>query len=72
MKDGFTVVSLHPGFVHSDMGRAAGEGASRSAPGTEPVLSANESVSGMLKVIANLMPLQSGRFIRYDGQDMPW
>ena len=31
-----------------------------------------ESVGAMIKLIANLTPAQSGKFLNYDGQPMPW
>ena len=57
---GIVVVVFHPGWVATDMG---GTGASLNAP---------ESVSGMVKVIATLAPEDGGRFINYDGTDVPW
>ena len=71
-QEGFTVLSLHPGFVHSDMGRAAGLGASRSAPGSGPTLSAEDSVQAMLQVLQQVTPKDSGRYIKYNGEAMPW
>jgi NAD(P)-dependent dehydrogenase (short-subunit alcohol dehydrogenase family) len=55
-----TCVSLHPGWVRTDMGGQA-------APLTPP-----ESVSGMRKVIADLTPQDSGRFFEYTGTPVPW
>lgn len=58
--EGITVVVLHPGWVRTDMG---GPDASIEAP---------ESVTGMRAVIAGLKESDSGRFLNYDGTEIPW
>jgi len=58
--DGVIVVSMHPGWVRTDMG------------GSNARLSTEESVTGMLDVIADLTPADSGRFLSYDGRELPW
>lgn len=55
-----TVVSLHPGWVRTDMG---------GPNGSIDVLT---SVSGLTKVIENLNADQNGHFINYDGSPIPW
>ncbi|HEY6862578.1 MAG TPA: SDR family oxidoreductase [Burkholderiales bacterium] len=57
---GVIVVALSPGWVRTDMGGAG-------AP-----LAPETSVAGMRKVIAGLSRRDSGRFINYDGSDIPW
>jgi NAD(P)-dependent dehydrogenase (short-subunit alcohol dehydrogenase family) len=57
---GIAVVAFHPGWVATDMG---GAGAALNAP---------ESVTAMVKAIAALGPKDSGRFINYDGTEVPW
>ncbi|MDQ6685384.1 MAG: SDR family oxidoreductase [Pseudomonadota bacterium] len=49
------VVSLHPGWVRTDMG------------GTAAHLDVATSVAGMRKVIAGLKPADNGGFFNYDG-----
>lgn len=57
---GVTVVLLHPGWAHTDMG---GPGAP-----VDPV----ESVAGLRRVLAGLTPESSGHFLAWDGREMPW
>ncbi len=58
--DGVIVVSMHPGWVRTDMG------------GSNARLSTENSVAGMLDVITDLTPDDSGRFLTYDGRELPW
>jgi len=57
---GGIVVAMHPGWVRTDMG---GSGAR---------LSPADSVAGMLEVIGTLSPDDTGRFLAYDGEQLPW
>ncbi len=57
---GITVAALHPGWVATDMG-------GRGAP-----VSARDSVAAMRGVIDRLGPADSGRFLGYDGSEIPW
>lgn len=57
---GITVVSLTPGFVATDMS------------GPDADLTPGESISGMREVIAGLDLSKTGRFIRYNGVELPW
>ena len=57
---GITAVVLHPGWVKTDMG------------GPNALISAAQSVSGMRRVISQLTLADSGKFIAYDGQTVPW
>lgn len=59
-EEGFTCVVLHPGWVKTDMG----------GPGAP--LDASASVSGMVAVIDGLSPDDTGRFLNYDGSEIPW
>ncbi|SEP30900.1 SDR family oxidoreductase [Nitrosovibrio sp. Nv6] len=53
-------VVFHPGWVKTDMG------------GPKALISRSESVSGMRHVISGLTLADSGKFIAYDGQAIPW
>lgn len=57
---GIQVIAMHPGWVRTDMG------------GPNGLIDAQESVSGMRRVIASLKPEQSGSFLDYKGQTLPW
>jgi NAD(P)-dependent dehydrogenase (short-subunit alcohol dehydrogenase family) len=57
---GYICVVLRPGWVRTDMG------------GPDANLSPQESVGGMIEVIENLGPDDNGRFIGYDGMEIPW
>ena len=57
---GITSVALHPGWVRTDMGTDGAD------------ISVEESTDGLFKVISGLGLVDSGRFINYAGEDMPW
>lgn len=57
---GIISVALHPGWVRTDMG----------GPGA--LISVEQSVSGMRKVIEKLQPEDTGKFLSYDGHEIPW
>lgn len=57
---GIAVVTLHPGWVLTDMG------------GSNALIDTQTSVAGLRKVIANLNISNSGKFIAYDGKEIAW
>ena len=57
---GITVVSLHPGWVKTDMG------------GPNAPVSIDKSIEGMTKVIDRTDIKDTGRFLNYDGKELPW
>ena len=54
------IVNLHPGWVKTDMG------------GPNANLTADVSIKGMRKVIAELSKNDTGQFMSYDGKVIPW
>ena len=57
---GITVVALHPGWVKTDMG------------GPNAPVSIDESVEGMIRVIDTTDIKDTGKFLNYDGRELPW
>jgi NAD(P)-dependent dehydrogenase (short-subunit alcohol dehydrogenase family) len=57
---GIGVLLLHPGWVHTRMGGS-------SAP-----LPATDSVAGMRELIEQFTLEDTGRFLRYNGTEIPW
>lgn len=55
-----SVVTLHPGWVQTDMG------------GSNALISVQTSVAGLRKVIDGLSVATTGCFIAYDGKTIPW
>ncbi|EDO30807.1 predicted protein [Nematostella vectensis] len=58
--DGISVVILHPGWVQTDMG------------GPNASMAIEESVAGMLSVLANFDESKNGMFIDFKGNIVPW
>ncbi|DBA76074.1 TPA: hypothetical protein ACH3X1_009819 [Trebouxia sp. C0004] len=67
-EDGFTVVSLHPGWVRTDMGNAAQEFGGKNAPPLDVLT----SVAGQQRVIMGLSQKQNGMFLNWDGKKLDW
>jgi NAD(P)-dependent dehydrogenase (short-subunit alcohol dehydrogenase family) len=59
-KRGIKAVVLHPGWVQTDMG------------GPNALITPEQSVSGMRRVLSRVTPADSGRFFAYDGAAVPW
>ena len=54
------VVSLHPGWVQTDMG------------GPNAEIGTDESVSGLKSILQSAGRAQSGQFIEFNGNSIPW
>lgn len=59
-QQGFTVLALHPGWVQTEMG------------GPNALIDTETSARDLYKVIDTSTPSQSGQFINYDGNPLPW
>ncbi len=57
---GIITAVLHPGWVQTDMG------------GPNALITVQQSVAGMRRVIAQLAPADSGKFYAYDGKEIAW
>ncbi|XP_064016719.1 C-signal-like isoform X1 [Pogoniulus pusillus] len=60
---GILCVALHPGWVQTDMGSAAGH---------QPPVTVDASVRGMLKVLSSLSEKDTGTFLDWEGKVVPW
>ncbi|XP_048025697.1 C-factor [Megalobrama amblycephala] len=58
--DEILCISLHPGWVKTDMG------------GDQAPINTRQSVEGILSVIGSLTEKQHGGFLDYTGKTMPW
>ncbi len=58
--EGIPCLALHPGWVQTRMG------------GEQAPLQPEESIAGMLRVIDGLTMAQSGAFLDYKGDSVPW
>ena len=57
---GVAIIALHPGWVQTDMG------------GANATLQPAESIRGMLAVIDKLTTEDNGRYLTYEGKELPW
>jgi NAD(P)-dependent dehydrogenase (short-subunit alcohol dehydrogenase family) len=57
---GFIVISIHPGWIRTDMG------------GANATLSPAESASGVVSVVDRLALADNGKFFTYTGDEYPW
>lgn len=57
---GISVITLHPGWVKTDMG------------GPDAETTVQDSVDGLVRILLNADIGDSGKFIEFDGQPIPW
>ncbi|XP_048814041.1 C-factor-like isoform X5 [Lagopus muta] len=60
---GILCLAFHPGWVQTDMGKAGGD---------KPPLTVDASAAGMLKVLSKLSEKDSGSFLDWEGNVVPW
>ncbi|XP_066183747.1 C-signal-like isoform X2 [Sylvia atricapilla] len=60
---GILCVALHPGWVQTELGGAAGH---------TPPTTVDDSVQGMLKVLSSLSEKETGAFLDWEGKVVPW
>uniref|UniRef100_A0A8C5TKP2 C-factor-like n=1 Tax=Malurus cyaneus samueli TaxID=2593467 RepID=A0A8C5TKP2_9PASS len=60
---GILCVALHPGWVQTDMGSSAGH---------TPPVTVDGSVQGMLKVLSSISEKDTGTFLDWEGNAIPW
>ena len=58
--EGVKVILLHPGWVQTDMG------------GPNAEITVEQSVAGMITLIERLGIDESGSFLNYRGEKLPW
>lgn len=59
-EDDIVVVALHPGWVLTDMG------------GPNALIDIEASVGGIKRILDNISPLNTGSFMDFSGQVIPW
>ena len=60
ISDGIIAIVMHPGWVQTDMG------------GSNAHLSVEESAKGIMKITDRLKKKDAGRFLQWDGRELPW
>ncbi|KAL8194855.1 UNVERIFIED_CONTAM: hypothetical protein K2H54_037214 [Gekko kuhli] len=61
-EDGILCVALHPGWVQTDMGNAAGQ----------PPLTVDASVRAILNTLGRLTEKDNGTFVNWEGEALSW
>jgi NAD(P)-dependent dehydrogenase (short-subunit alcohol dehydrogenase family) len=57
---GVVAVAVHPGWVRTDMG------------GSSAAVAPEDAATGILRVADALTPADAGRFLTFEGDEMPW
>ncbi len=58
--EGVTVITMHPGWLRTDMGGASAD------------LDPNDAANQIMATVGSLTPDQNGQFVRWDGTVHPW
>ena len=59
-RDGITVVTIHPGWVQTDMG------------GSQATVTVPDSAAGIIRLAENLTMADTNKFFAHTGEEMPW
>ncbi|KAI8137113.1 4-dihydrotrisporin dehydrogenase [Fennellomyces sp. T-0311] len=59
-EEGFVVLAMHPGWVQTDMG------------GEKAPITPEQSIAGMLSIVEGMSAEINGKFLSFDGQQLPW
>ena len=59
-EEGFVILSMHPGWVQTDMG------------GEDAPVTPENSIGGMLSIIDGMSSELNGKFMSFDGKELPW
>lgn len=59
-KEGIIATCIHPGWVKTDMG------------GTNAPLEVEASTSSIIKTLLTINESHNGKFIQYNGEELPW
>jgi NAD(P)-dependent dehydrogenase (short-subunit alcohol dehydrogenase family) len=66
-RKGAITVSIHPGSVDTDMTRAYHKGMNPNQ-----VLTPAAAAEHIVQLIEGLQEAQNGKFLQYDGKEIPW
>ncbi|PFH55895.1 hypothetical protein XA68_17434 [Ophiocordyceps unilateralis] len=67
--NGLMVGVIHPGWVKTDMGQALADAIGAKQP---PPLTVEHSARCVVEQVDGLCPETTGRFVSFDGQQLPW
>ncbi|KAJ9100403.1 hypothetical protein QFC19_005541 [Naganishia cerealis] len=76
--EGFTIVPVHPGVVGTEKGAEVGQQILSLVPqiaevfASMPSLTPQECAEALQKLINNLKPEDTGKFLNFDGLVLPW
>ena len=74
---GFTVVAVHPGQVSTDTGKRGNETLIAESPYLKEMIEKYSitpefSATALLAILNKLSPNDNGKFLSYDGSEIPW
>ncbi|KAH9938915.1 hypothetical protein B0H21DRAFT_698662 [Amylocystis lapponica] len=69
--EGITAISLHPGWVETDMGHTIEDWMNSHSPGSK-MITTDQSADCVIKVITDAKLEDAAAFYNYDGSRIPW